>query len=211
MNKEQLLRFYKNEPEIYKNAEACWDAVYKAFSGQSLATNCATCGQSLPNQTVDVNPLVMLGAMATIRLEVGRDFKPKRENLNYSAQGLLTTFPKYFNSATAQQYAYKPEMIANRVYANRMGNGAESSGDGWKYRGANILQFTGKDNWTYYGLTDENCLSIEKGAEALAKYFKDRKVTEACLAQDWKRVRLLVNGGAIGLPEFIKIINQYKS
>lgn len=211
MNKDQLLRFYKSEPSIYAKAEECWNYLYKAFSTQSRETMCKTCGQTLPTQTAEVNPLIMLGAIATIRLEVGRDFRPKRENLNYSAQGLLSTFPKYFNTQTANQYAYKPEMIANRVYSNRMGNGDEASGDGWKYRGTNVLQFTGKDNWTYYGITEENCLSIEKGTEALAKYFKDRKVIEACLAQDWRRVRLLVNGGSIGLPEFIKIINQYKS
>lgn len=204
MNKEQLLKYYKTEPEIYKKAEACWDAVYKAFSKDS---KCVTCGQT----TSTVNPLVMLGAIATIRLEVGRDFTPKRENLNYSAQGLLATFPRYFTVTEAQSFAYKPERIANRVYSNRMGNGSEESGDGWRYRGANVLQFTGRENWERYGLTEENCLSIEKGAEALAKYFNDRKVTEACLAQDWVKVRRLVNGGAIGLPEFIKIINQYKS
>jgi len=204
MNKEQLLRFYKNEPEIYRNAEACWDAVYKAFSAEG---KCVTCGHT----TNTVNPLIMLGAIATVRLEAGRDFKPKRENLNYSAQGLLTTFPRYFNATEAQNFAYKPERIANRVYANRMGNENEESGDGWRYRGAGLIQATGKDNWNYYGFTEENCLNLEVNANMVARYFKDRKVVDACLAQDWRRVRFLVNGGAIGLPEFIKIINQYKS
>lgn len=62
-------------------------------------------------------------------------FKFFKENLNYSADGLLKIFPKYFNAATAATYARNPEKIANRVYANRMGNGDEASGDGWKYRG----------------------------------------------------------------------------
>tara|TARA_R110000868_G_scaffold271022_3_gene530485 strand:+ start:3862 stop:4440 length:579 start_codon:yes stop_codon:yes gene_type:complete len=191
MNKEQLLKYYKNEPEIYKRAEACWDAVYNALG-------------------VDVNPLMMLGIMATIRIECGRDFIPKRENLNYAAQGLLRIFPKYFNAQTAAAFAYKPEMIANRVYSNRMGNGDEASGDGWRYRGANFLQFTGKENWDKYGLTNENCLDIQKGAEATVRYFRDRKVIDACLAQDWRRVRLLVNGGYNSYDEFTKIINAYK-
>lgn len=69
---------------------------------------------------------------------------PKRENLNYSAEGLLKTFKKYFNATTAKQYARKPEAIANRVYANRMNNGNEASGDGWRYRGGGLLQHTGK-------------------------------------------------------------------
>ena len=72
---------------------------------------------------------------------------PKRENLNYSAEGLLKTFKKYFNPVTAYQYARKPEAIANKVYANRMDNGDERSGDGWKYRGGGFLQHTGKSEY----------------------------------------------------------------
>lgn len=74
--------------------------------------------------------------------------KPISENLNYSSQGLRTTFLKYFPTvALANKYARKPEIIANRVYANRMGNGNEASGDGWKYRGRGFIQITGKDNY----------------------------------------------------------------
>lgn len=69
-----------------------------------------------------------------------------KENLNYSAQGLLKTFGKYFTKELAIKYARKPEAIANRVYANRLGNGPESSGDGWKHRGMGPFQLTGKDN-----------------------------------------------------------------
>ena len=191
MKKEQLLRYYKNEPEIYARASQCWDAVYNALGA-------------------DANPLMMLGIIATIRCESGRDFLPKRENLNYSAQGLLTTFPKYFNSRSAQLYARKPEMIANRVYANRMGNGDETTGDGWKYRGAGLIQNTGKENWNYYGFTPENCLDINKNAEMVVKYFRDRKIIDDCLSQNWTAVRRKVNGGLNGFPEFIKIINAYK-
>ena len=68
------------------------------------------------------------------------------ENLNYSAQGLMRTWASRFDAATAEKYAHKPEMIANKVYANRMGNRDEASGDGWKYRGAGLIQLTGKDN-----------------------------------------------------------------
>lgn len=72
---------------------------------------------------------------------------PRRENMNYSASRLLAVFPRYFNPITAYQYARKPEAIANRVYANRMGNGQESSGDGWKYRGGGLIQDTGKSRY----------------------------------------------------------------
>ena len=72
------------------------------------------------------------------------------ENLRYSADGLLRTFPKYFNTYNVSEYAYKPEKIANRVYANRLGNGNEQSFDGWQYRGRGCIQITGKANYKAY-------------------------------------------------------------
>lgn len=74
-------------------------------------------------------------------------FTRTSENLNYSSKGLLITFPKYFNSVTALQYARKPQLIASRVYANRLGNGDEKSADGWLYRGRGYIQMTFKDNY----------------------------------------------------------------
>ena len=73
------------------------------------------------------------------------------ENLNYSADRLLEVFGKYFTPAQSAQYARQPERIANRVYANRMGNGDELSGDGWKYRGRGLIQITGKENYRNCG------------------------------------------------------------
>jgi putative chitinase len=75
------------------------------------------------------------------------DLNTLTENLNYSAPGLLKTFGKYFDHDLAIQYARQPQRIANRVYANRMSNGSEASGDGWKFRGAGPLQLTGKSNF----------------------------------------------------------------
>ena len=79
-------------------------------------------------------------------------FKAFSENLNYGAKGLRGIFGKYFpTDALARAYERQPQKIANRVYANRMGNGPESSGDGWKYRGRGALQLTGKDNYRLFG------------------------------------------------------------
>ena len=91
-------------------------------------------------------PLRLAHLFAQLEHESG--LKPIAENLNYSSAGLIKTFPKYFTQLEAIKYQRKPEMIANRVYANRMGNGNEASGDGWKYRGRGFIQITGKNNYT---------------------------------------------------------------
>jgi putative chitinase len=77
-------------------------------------------------------------------------FKLFTENLNYSADGLQKIFGKYFPGTLEESYAKNPQKIANRVYASRMGNGDEASGDGWKFRGRGALQLTGKDNYTAF-------------------------------------------------------------
>lgn len=83
------------------------------------------------------------------------ELKSLEENLNYSQQGLLKTFPKYFKSSEeAAAYAHKPMQIANRVYASRMGNGVEASGDGWKFRGRGIIMITGREMYRRYGQSD---------------------------------------------------------
>lgn len=79
------------------------------------------------------------------------NFKFTQENLNYSAEGLLKVFPKYFSKDTAMIAARKPEVIANIVYSNRMGNGDRASGEGWKFRGRGYIQLTGKSNYKAFG------------------------------------------------------------
>lgn len=149
-------------------------------------------------------------------------FKVFSENLNYSAQGLQGIFKKYFpNAAVAAQYARKPEKIANKVYGNRMGNGPESSGDGWKYRGRGPIQLTGKDNYTAFAkdigrpdvLTNPDLVVSELAFESALWFFRkngllaiaDKGVTDAVITQITKRV----NGGTHGLDDRLKKTKQY--
>jgi putative chitinase len=138
------------------------------------------------------------------------NFKAFSENLNYSAEGLLRIFPKYFDQATANKYARQPEKIANRVYANRMGNGDEASGSGWLYKGRGALQLTGKSNYKdfadWLGKTiDPNAVADEYAFES-AKYFFDKNklwaicdkgVDDATILALTKRI----NGGTHGLDD----------
>lgn len=102
------------------------------------------------------------------------EFKLFEENLNYSATGLLRTFSKYFKSALmAQAYARKPEKIASLVYANRMGNRSELSGDGWKYRGRGFLQLTGKSNYEAFANWKKDLTVISKPELIIDEYAMD--------------------------------------
>jgi putative chitinase len=140
-------------------------------------------------------------------------FKAFAENLNYSAQGLQGTFGKYFPGTLEESYARNPEKIANRVYADRMGNGAEASGDGWKYRGRGALQLTGKSNYKafseYLGkpeIMDNPDLVATTYAFDSAMFFFDKNklwsicdkgVNDASILELTKRI----NGGTHGLED----------
>lgn len=139
------------------------------------------------------------------------NLRATKENLNYSAQGLLKVFPKYFTPQSAASYARNPEKIANKVYANRMGNGPEESGDGWRYRGRGLIQLTGKENHTNFandmGMTlDESLeyLDTPEGAMMSAGWFwNKRHLNDYADRGDIKGISKRVNGGTIGLQERI--------
>jgi putative chitinase len=117
-------------------------------------------------------------------------FKRFSENLNYSAKGLRGTFGKYFKTdMQAQMYARQPQRIANRVYANRMGNGDEASGEGWLYRGRGALQLTGKDNYEEFGeyigrveeiLENPDLVATELCFESALWFFDKNKLWSIC-------------------------------
>jgi putative chitinase len=92
-------------------------------------------------------------------------FTRLEENLNYSAERLLVVFPKYFKRETVRKYARNPEMIGNRVYADRMGNGNEKSGDGFRFRGRGLIQNTGRNNYTAYSLSYLGDMSLLRAPE----------------------------------------------
>ena len=149
-------------------------------------------------------------------------FKAVNENLNYSADGLVKIFGKYFNATTAPAYARNPEKIANKVYSSRMGNGDEASGDGWKHRGRGYIQLTGKDNYSKFDkMVDDDILGnpdlvATKYPLASAAFFFnsnglwaicDKGADVATVTAVTKRV----NGGTIGLDDRIKHFNEFYS
>jgi putative chitinase len=148
-------------------------------------------------------------------------FRLTKENLNYSAKGLMGIFKKYFpTEALAKSYERKPEKIANKVYSSRMGNGDEASGDGAKFCGRGYIQLTGKDNYTAFGKSINEDIAAnptwvaEKYALLSAAWFfnknglhklADGGATDAVVTSITKRV----NGGTIGLPDRIKHFKEY--
>jgi putative chitinase len=147
------------------------------------------------------------------------DFTVLQENLNYSAKGLRGVFGKYFpDDAIAAQYAKKPEMIANRVYGGRMGNGPEASGDGYKFRGRGILQLTGRANYTQcsrdlFGddtlANDPDLVRTPEYAIITACWFwYKNKLNEICDKGDIVLLSKRINGGTIGLEDRIKHWND---
>ena len=149
-------------------------------------------------------------------------FKAFSENLNYSAKGLLGIFKKYFpTEALAKEYERKPEKIANRVYASRMGNGDEASGDGWKYRGRGALQLTGKANYEAFAkwmgkpelVANPDAVATEYAFDSARFFFErnklwdicDKGVTDETILALTKRV----NGGTHGLEDRASRTKQY--
>lgn len=140
-----------------------------------------------------------------------QNFKTLEENLNYSAEGLNRTFPKYFIRAgrDAQAFHRQPEKIANIVYANRMGNGDTASGDGWKFRGRGVIQLTGKDNYSrfakYVGKSlDETIeyLKTKQGAlESACWFWKTNGLNQIADSGDIVAMTKRINGGTIGLED----------
>jgi putative chitinase len=135
------------------------------------------------------------------------------ENLNYKAVSLMKVFPKYFKDmATAKAYEKQPAKIANKIYADRMGNGNEASGEGYKYRGRGLIQLTGKTNYTWFAASleisadeaAEYTQTFEGAAQSACWFWETNNLNKEADAGDIKLMTRKINGGYIGLEDRIK-------
>jgi len=147
-------------------------------------------------------------------------FKAIQENLNYSADGLKKIFPKYFPGNLNESYARNPQKIASRVYASRMGNGDETSGEGYKFRGRGYIQLTGKSNYTNFAkfigedtVANPDLVATKYPLASAAFFFDSNKLWSICdKGADDATVTAVtkrVNGGTIGLADRIKHFKEY--
>ena len=145
------------------------------------------------------------------------NFKTLEENLNYRAATLMKLWPKRFpTQEIANEFAGNPRRIANKVYAGRMGNRDESSGDGYRFRGRGCIQLTGADNYHHAGQAlgvdfwaEPDLVSTPKYAALTAGWFWDtHKCNAAAQAQDWTRLTKIINGGTFGLEERVALTNH---
>ena len=164
----------------------------------------------------DINtPKRMAAFLAQCAHESG-GFTAIVENLNYKPQALRRLFPKYFSDdVTANQYCARPnkqEAIANKIYASRMGNGDEQSGDGYRYRGRGLIQLTGKDNYTFFAgslqITVEDAAqymaTFEGAAQSACWFWETNNLNQWADKGDIVTLTKRINGGTIGLDDRIK-------
>lgn len=165
-----------------------------------------------------VTPARVAGFISQCQHE-SADFTVLTENLNYGAKGLMSIFKKYYpDEALAKAHERKPQLIANRVYSGRMGNGPESSGDGWKYRGRGLVQLTGRSNYTQCSrdLFGDDCLvddpdlllNPEWAILSACWFWHKNKLNDICDRGDVVLLSKRINGGTIGLADRIHHWNK---
>jgi putative chitinase len=196
MNAEQLSQALKMTPA---KAEEWIDAINETFERFDIST---------PERQA-----CFLGQCA----HESAGFTALKENLNYSAEGLTKVWPKRFPSLdVAQPYHRNPEKIANKVYADRMGNGNEASGEGFKYRGRGLIQLTGKDNYRAFGeaigedlVSNPELVEQPRYAALSAGWFWNKRGLNALAdAMDITTLTVRINGGKIGIDDRIAKINK---
>ena len=169
------------------------------------------------------SPFRIAGFISNVAHE-SAGFKFVKENLNYSAASLMRVWSSRFPTVEiAQRYAMNPEKIANRAYADRMGNGDEASGDGWKFRGRGLIQLTGKNNYVAYSMACDN-EALQKpdivaepkyAAESAGWFWSVNRLNSVADTQDIVRMTKIINGGINGLDDrqmkYSKVMSYFES
>ncbi len=166
--REKFMSFYG----VALDPQICYDALRKALEADGILSD-----------------KVLIGALATAHVEVGRTFRPVEE------------------------------MASGAAYEGRLDLGNTQAGDGPRFKGRGYIQITGRANYTNYGkifgvdlLSDPKlALGTELAAKILSRYFKDRKIDVACNSGDWEKVRKQINGGTNGLLEFLRVVGEYSA
>lgn len=167
----------------------------------------------------EINTPLRQAAFIAQVLHESNYFQSLQENLNYSAEGLVKTWPSRFKTVEdAEPYARKPEKIANKIYANRMGNANEASGEGWKHRGAGLIQLTGKDNQTacaeFFKKSSEDIvawlLTPEGACRSAAYFWWKSDLNELADKENFVAITKKINGGVVGLKERTELYEKAK-
>ena len=157
----------------------------------------------------DINTVPRVAAFLAQCAHESGNFTAIKENLNYKAESLCKVWPRYFNPSNANEYAHNPEKIANRAYANRMGNGPEESGDGFKFCGRGLIQLTGKDNYSRYAQATEQSLdeasehltTFEGCVQSAAWFWEANNLNQFADSGDILTMTKRINGGTLGLED----------
>lgn len=173
--------------------------------------------EALAEHGIDT-PLRVAHFLSQVLHESGK-MRHVEENLNYSADGLRGTFGKYFKTtAEAEAYARKPEKIASRAYENRMGNGPEASGDGYRYRGRGLIQLTGKSNYQEFSdwinddlVADPDRVANQYAVHSAVFFWTTRKINALADQDDVVRVTKKINGGTHGLADRKALLAKAKA
>jgi len=171
--------------------------------------------QALPDY--DINTPRRIAAFVAQCSHESGGFKFLKENLNYKAESLVRVWPRYFkDAATARKYAHNQEAIANRAYANRMGNGSEASGDGWKFCGRGLIQLTGRNNYQAFAdsiETDINDIpeylaTFEGAVQSACWFWESNNLNKWADTGDILTLTKKINGGTLGLADRQKHYNH---
>jgi putative chitinase len=164
--------------------------------------------QLLPDY--DINTPQRVAAFIAQCAHESGGFRAIKENLNYKAASLCKVWPRYFPTMeVANAYAQQPEKIANRAYANRMGNGPEESGDGWKFCGRGLIQLTGKSNYTAFAESleispdeaSEYLATFEGAAQSACWFWEKNNLNHWADLGDIEKMTKIINGGTLGLED----------